>query len=479
MSGSDPTPALFAHLPDGLFGPLASPNRLHYWSILGRLYAEYFGPDAPLPPSDGYPRRELTAAIERWLLSDDPWEDDEGESPDTPLTVRANAIYERLRAAGWLRQERVGVREMASMTQPVSLLLGTLWDFAERGPAFLGAKIRSVELLLRQVVEHDAGGDALDEAADQTRGLLSHVAAISVRVRDLMPELIKAGSTAQFARQLFERYVTELFIGDYAQLHNADHPLARRTAVLALVRDIEQSEHRDRLLHWYQERTPGHDAERAAGRLERSLRRLRELDRIAEYLERLDEDIRQANRRALAFLDYRLRAPDRFDVLLQRACRGALAAPEHELRLPVAPGPLLDETRLRAPRNRSRPIPRTANVTTPPTPEQLARMHLLRQMKRVRQVLPEDLSRYVDRHLGGRERVSSDELAIDSIADLRAYQVLSTLALRGHRNGGLRRDDPLRRMLRGFDVELDARARTANHHLDTPRFTLRRTRHAA
>ena len=106
-------------------------------------------------------------------------------------------------------------------------------------------------------------------------------------------------------------------------------------------------------------------------------------------------------------------------------------------------------------------------------------MHLLRQMKRVRQVLPEDLSRYVDRHLGGRERVSSDELAIESIADLRAYQVLSTLALRGHRNGGLRRDDPLRRMLRGFEVELDARARTANDHLDTPRFTLRRTRHAA
>ena len=48
LSGSDPTPALFAHLPEGLFGPLASPNRLHYWSILGRLYAEYFGPDAPL-----------------------------------------------------------------------------------------------------------------------------------------------------------------------------------------------------------------------------------------------------------------------------------------------------------------------------------------------------------------------------------------------------------------------------------------------
>ena len=72
---------------------------------------------------------------------------------------------------------------------------------------------------------------------------------------------------------------------------------------LGLVRDIEHSNHRERLLDWYRERTPRHDDERAGWRLERSLRRLRELDRIGEYLERLDDDIRQANRRALAFLD--------------------------------------------------------------------------------------------------------------------------------------------------------------------------------
>jgi hypothetical protein len=67
------------------------------------------------------------------------------------------------------------------------------------------------------------------------------------------------------------------------------------------------------------------DGERAPSPAARSLRRLRELERIDEYLARLDEDIRQANRRALAFLDYRLRAPDKLDVLLRRACRGCPA----------------------------------------------------------------------------------------------------------------------------------------------------------
>lgn len=479
MTESAPPPSLFSLVPDGLFGPLASPNRLHYWRLLCRLFTEFFGPDAPMPPSIGFQRREITSAIERYLLTDDPWVDDDGEAPDAPLGVRANGIYERFRAAGWLRQERVGAREMVSMTHVVAQLLTVLIDFSERGPTFLGAKVRSIELQLRQVVDGKAGADTLDEAADQARHLLSYVAAISVQVRDLMPELSKAETTAQFARQLFERYVGELFVGDYAELHNADHPLARRTSILTMVREIEHSPRREQLVEWYQQRITAGDRARAEQRLHRSLRRLHEIDRIDEYLGRLDDDIRQANRRALAFLDYRLRAPDQLDILLRRACQGVLTAPEEALRLPVAPGPLMDEQRLRQPQQRQRPIPRTANTTREPTPEQLARLNLLRQMKRVRLVMPEDLARYVGRHLAEHDTVDSQALQIATIEDFRAYQTLITLALRSHRSGGLRRDDPMHRLLRGFRIELKDGEHTVNDHLQSPRFVLHRMRKAA
>ncbi|MEQ1511598.1 MAG: Wadjet anti-phage system protein JetA family protein [Lysobacteraceae bacterium] len=472
--------ALFSMLPQGLFGPLASPNRMHYWRLLCRLFDECFGPDAPMPPSIGFQRREITAAFERYLLTDDPWEED-GEAPDTPLAVRANLVYERFRQAGWLRQERIGAREMVSMTHTVSRLLTLLIDFAERGPTFLGAKVRAIELQLNQVIAGKAMGDTLDEAADQSRQLLSHVAAISVQVRDLMPELSKAESTAQFARRLFERYVGELFVGDYAELHNADHPLARRTSILAMVREIEYGPLRAQLLAWYVERAPGGDTALAEHRFQRSLRRLYEIDRIDEYLGRLDDDIRQANRRALAFLDYRLRAPDQLDTLLRRACRGVLSAPEEALRLPVAPGGLMDEQRLRPPKQRPRPIPRTANVRTDPTPEQLARLNLLRRMKRVRLVLPEDLTRYLDRHWHAvGATLDSDALQIATIEDFRAYQTLLTLALRSRRKGGLRRDDPLHRLLRGFRVELVNQGTAVapdsdNPYLHAPHFVLHRS----
>lgn len=467
-------PPLFDLVPEGVFGPLASANRRHHWQLLCRLFDEFFGPDAPMPPSHGIARREITAAIERYLLTDDPWEHEDGDAPDAPLNVRANAIHERFRAAGWLRQERIGAREMSSMPRGVSELLSTLIEFGERGPTFVSAKIGAIELQLRQVVENKAGGDMLDEAADQARRLLVTLSAMSLQVRDLMPELGKAQTTAQFARQWFERYVAQFFIGDYADLHKADHPLARRSSILSMAQRIDAPELREPLLAWYGEHLTGGDTARAQARLMRSLRRLRELERLDEYLARLDEDIRHANRRALAFLDYRLRAPDQLDVLLRRACRGALNAPESVLRLPVPPGVLMDDAQLRAPRRKPAPIPRSANLVQAPTPEQLARLALLRRMKRARLVTAEDIARYVGRHLASEARVASDQLGIASIEDVRAYQTLVTLALRSQRIGGLRSEDPLHRLLRGFRVELVAGPSWDNAYLAAPRFIVRR-----
>lgn len=477
MSG---IPPLFSVVPEGLFSPLASSNRQHYWLLLCRLYDEFFGPDAPLPPSIGFQRREITSAIERYLLTDDPWEREDGDAPDAPLGIRANNIYERFRTSGWLRQERFGAREMATMPSLVSQLLSTLIAFSEHGPTFVSAKVRSIELQLQQVTEGKAGGDALDEAADQARRLLVSLASMSLQVRDLIPELSRAETTAQFAREWFERYVGQFFIGDYADLHRIDHPLAHRGAILSMAHRIEEAPLRGRLLDWYREHLTGGDGVRAELRLQRSLRRLHELERIDEYLGRLDEDIRQANRRALAFLDYRLRAPDKLDALLRRACRGALQAEDDALRLPVGPGALMDEQRLRPPRQKPQPIPRSANATQRPTPEQLARLTLMRRIKRARLVTPEDMARYVGRHLADTGSIESHGLAIASIADLRAYQTLVTLALRSQRVGGLRRDDPLGRLLRGFHVELIHEGeRGDNGYLRAPRFVIHRTRKTA
>ena len=82
-----------------------------------------FGPDAPLPPSRGFALREITQDIEDELLSPDAWEAEEGETPETPIGIRALGVFNRLLDSGWLRVERYGVEKRVSMQPAVSQFL--------------------------------------------------------------------------------------------------------------------------------------------------------------------------------------------------------------------------------------------------------------------------------------------------------------------------------------------------------------------
>jgi hypothetical protein len=88
---------LFKRLPSPIFSPLSSANREQYWSILCSLHRNLLGPDAPMPPSNGFLMRELTQAIEGYLADLDAWQDEDGgaEGQETPIEIRANATFHR------------------------------------------------------------------------------------------------------------------------------------------------------------------------------------------------------------------------------------------------------------------------------------------------------------------------------------------------------------------------------------------------
>jgi hypothetical protein len=114
----------------------------------------------------------------------------------------------------------------------------------------------------------------------------------------------------------------------------------------------------------------------------------------------------------------------------------------------------MDETRLRPPRRKTdAPIPRSANAMAPPHAGTAGAAALLRRMKRARLVTPRTWRATSAAHLPDGRGDGLGALDIDSIEDLRAYQTLLTLALRSNRRGGLRREDPLSRLLRGFRVD--------------------------
>jgi hypothetical protein len=421
---------LLERLPDRLFGPLASANRHRYWALLCLLHQRRFGPDAPMPPVHGFPVREIVHDIEEDLAAQDAWDDEGGESAaETPLGIRAIGVFNRLRDAGWFRVDRHGVREMVTMRPAVAQFMDRLVEFAQTGPVFVSGKVRSIDLNLQAVKRNEANGESLVEAAQQARQLLENVRNTGTNVRDLMDSLSAETTTRAYVKRFFADYVQRVFIADYRELRTRDHPLSRRPQILRTVNEIQSSaEQRKRLLTWYEANLCKGDPDRAQRLFERDIQRLQDIARIDEYLERLDDEIRRANKRALAYLDYRLRSLRPIGQLVDHAMRTVLAHHDATSAAPFAPSTLVGPALLAEPRQANDRPPATALRKTLVSMEEMARTALRLRAREARTVTPAKLAAYLQRQLAGKTALNGAELHIDSVADFRALQTLMSLA---------------------------------------------------
>lgn len=464
---------LFTRLPDRLFAPLASTNRHRYWSLLCHLHEKRFGPEAPSPPSSGFPIKTIVQDIVEALEFEGAWDnEDSGEMIAEQADVQAAAIFNRFHDCGWFRIEQPRFGKKVTMQPVVSQFLTMLISFAETGPVFVSGKIRSIDANLQMVIDGKASGDSLAEAAEQARNLLEHVRNTGTNIRDLMESLHQNISTAQYVQQFFSGYIERVFIGDYRELKTTEHPLSKRAQILSNVDDIRESQaHRIRLIAWYEsKRTPG-DIKKAERLFERDLNRLTELHRIDEYLDRLDDEIRRANKRALAFLDYRLRSLMPSDAMVKLAIASILEKGVPLMADPFAPSEMLSEFMLAEPRkaiDRAAPsILRKVVVSD----EQLAKSRITLRARASRTITLLGISNYTTTQLGGKNSLNNEQLEIKSISDVRAYQALSTIGLQMSAKSKKMKMDAIG-MTRGFRVQLVGDTEAPHTHISSIPFVV-------
>ncbi len=452
---------LFTRLSERIFAPLASPNKQTYWCILCALYARRFSPDAPLPPSHGFTTRDITHDIEEELVIHDSWIDEDGATPETPLNIRAITIFNRLHDSGWLRLDRHGVDKRVSMTPVISQFLGQLINFAETGPIYVAGKVRSIEANLKLVME-GAGGDSLSEAADQARHLIEHIRNTGTNVRDLMTALGTEETTAQYVRGFFSGFIEQVFIGDYKELRTREHPLSRRPQILHWAEELHGSkQNRERLITWYETKRFQGDRARAERMFERDVQKLRDIQRIDEYLERLDDEIRRANRRALAYLDYRLRSLRPIDQAVDAAIVRVMDCGEDIHDTPFGPGDMINPDNLAEPRRQEAREKAPQLRETVPTDADIARSKLRALARNVRMVTPPKLVEFVSRQLSGRPAIASEDIKLETVADVRAYQTLLVLSA-AMESGSYDLRKQAATMMRGFRVRRTGDKETDN-----------------
>lgn len=463
---------LFDRLPPELFRPLATANNRRYWTILCRLMEEMWG-DGGRSPGEEAQKAVVIRVIETFLAADDPWE----EELETPIAVRAHNIFTVLAESGWLYLRRRGLADMVTVRPVIAQFYNVLCEFAHHEPEFLGSKVRSIYFNLRAVASGEASGDQYAEAAKQAKRCMAHIANTGCRVQDLMDDLMTKTSAREFVRGFFEEYIEKVFIADYSELRTKDHPLQHRSAIISLTVQFQHdAEKRESLISWYQEKTAEGDRIKAESLYERDTRLLLRLREVDAQLRRLDEEIRDANQRAIAFIEYKLRAPKQFDQLIAKAIEGLDSIDEGDIALPSVPSTRhASEHGLATPRQAARIVIATAVESREPTPEELAMEILRKRMAENRMVKPIHLAQYVSRHLSNKSVVTSDELTISSINDLCCYQRLLLIASRSNCPPSVRKSDPQLQMLKRVRIEfVSDEVYTRNAYMEHRRFNIQR-----
>jgi hypothetical protein len=463
---------LFDRLPDGIFRPLGVANNRRYWDVLSRVMATLWGEDARAPGEE-VTKTIVVRVIESCLIADDPWE---GEL-DTPAGIQSHNIYKTFTESGWLSVRRRGLVDMVTVKPRIGMLFTTLSDFARQEPEYIGGQVRSILLNLRSVNEDSTDPNACSAyqiAAKQARQCMAHIVNTGCRVQDLMDGLVELESARDFVHGFFTDFVERVYIADYSELRTRNHPLQYRSQIIDKTYELmEDPAAQDRILSWYTEQIGKGDAEKGRAAYQRDTGQLLRLNNIEDHLARLDEEIKSANHRALALIEYKLRAPKHLDKLISRACAALYDLEEGHPALPGdVHGSHWSDLVLAKPRRATRIQESTADVPVELTDDELAMEWLRQRIKENRNVTPIKLAQYVVRMLKDMSRVSSDDFEITSINDLCCYLNLLLIASRADAPHKMRRDDPISTKLRGVRIRFDDEGSTDNKYMTHRRFVV-------
>lgn len=467
---------LFDRLPCGIFSPLTGRNNRRTWDLLVRLSERFFGPDSVPTYPDGYLLDQVTKEVERFLLDQD-WEEDE-EVAATPIAIKAAELVTRLADTGWLIKERVGMRTFVSMRPAVMRFFETLQQFATEGPQHIGGSIQLVYSQL-QNVQKDPQGQAAGfaSAAQLCSRMINALNATTLRVRDLMKDIIQESTTPGFIRRFFTEHIGELYVRDFKQLRTENHPLSLRFEIIHLVTEVTSVEaQRTKLLAGYAEASRLSLAE-AEMALDRDVDRFRRLLDVETFLERMDRVMESATQRALAFINYRLKASDRLEFIIEDTLdaisRTEKAGLEVEGRLLSAPQ-VVSEARLQLPRPAPVKPQRAAMVKQELTPHQQAMHELRRAMIASRDMSPAAAQRFIESIMEPGQTLSAKDIPVIEVRDAVSYLALMRIAAQSQR-ASPRGRNPLMQQL-GFDAKInpDEQAKADTELFTTPDFSVSR-----
>ncbi|MFG1201780.1 Wadjet anti-phage system protein JetA family protein [Xanthobacter aminoxidans] len=449
---------LFGQLNADIFTIFSGSNRAIYEIVVDRIYSSFFRSDLNFPTQSDV----LALIYEQLSLNVALWRDDEEpvvldqvvgrqgrrlrrrglDAAHTEATNdamgRARHIYHRLIATGWLEETRYGLKVTLDMPAAAMRLAEFLCALREGVSEQLGGLVVQVKNGL-DALQANARENALGlhKAARDSASFGRYLRSVLSALRDIDKQILSSDSVGQRLRFYFEDFVERILLQDYTSINTTAHPYRYRHRIFSRLDAIEESVADIGVLaQAYLDAHLAADTAQARDMVFDDLATIRRVfERIEDVFERIQQHrgrletrlrntVRYAGRRTGGFLN-------RSEPLLLRLDKLRAQEPEAV----TVPGPLepiskpLSPFLLARPRLSRPPIVGGVIVLPPPDPLRELRKSLEREYLERLTVLPEQVSRFLERRVPPFGEAQADGFPIDTVDDFLAFEALRLLVL--------------------------------------------------
>ena len=324
-------PALYEHIPSGLFGPLSSLYSGLYWEILARFYQLEFERDPFIltrivaldVAEDLVAHSRVWAEHRADLVSEaagaSPELEPELTSTDETSLLRGTArrLVIRLEGAGWFHYEyRSAIGHVLNFYPYAARILEALMRVARDDQPVFQGYAHTIASLLKSTEFAARPGVSLYEAKEQTLTLLRELKILDRNIYDRTLHLLELATASDVLEESIDRY-GHAIQANYHRLKTTYNLFKWRGEILDRLGIIEHDTvSLDRAGHWYAEEF-GLDAEQARRRVDEDLHLLRS---HFESLPVLIDDIDTRNARFTGVAQRKIR----YLLLQDRQIEGAL-----------------------------------------------------------------------------------------------------------------------------------------------------------
>lgn len=436
---------LFNKLPEDLFVPFSGQNRHIYQAVLLDLAEQFFDEDLvdPFVPKDlvrsAIEDTVIKLGVRRWEPEQGETEEEVKELPRSTAEY-TNRIYRRLVAAGWLEEEQRIYRTFVLLTPAISYLLRTLVMINDLEKRSYGGAVLNVLSSLEAAIKDPAGrGITLQEAAQTAADFSAHLTDMMLGLRELKISLAATSNPQEIVRNFFDRFVAHILVSDYKTLKTKNNPFRFRRQILTMLRELQFDPLKlEKLAKHYQEQFEVSFAD-ADGMVHQHINRIiRIFESVDQRLATIDDYRYRLEKRVADTVRYMDKTTPGMSARLSRLITDVSKLDARK----IPKLDTLEAVSFIAPGSVRSPIRR--RVETQPRvirqpeidPRVLEMRQLFKEYKARREVKPENIELYVERHLLGKASIKAADFTIDCIEDYICFSYLRHMRSLGKKGRG-------------------------------------------